>query len=147
MLRAETTVREVLDLAASASVTLTGIGSAGPGASAVRSQVLTDAQVASYAAMGAVGDMLGEWFDARGRIVSAATSDRRIGLTLEQLRSMPNVVGVAGGREKADAVLGAIRGRFIKVLVTDETTAEELLAKGAVAAVRRRRDKEPGGKQ
>jgi len=84
--------------------------------------------------MGAVGDMLGEWFDANGRIVSAATSSRRIGLGLDRLREMPNVVGVAGGRHKAEAVLGAIRGGFLKVLVTDENTAEELLAKGSVTA-------------
>ncbi len=134
MLRAEQTVREVLELASSATVTLTGVGAAGPGASAVRSQLLTEAEVASYAAMGAVGDMLGEWFDAHGRIVSEATSNRRIGLSLDQLRTMPNVVAVAGGREKAEAVLGAIRGGYIKVLVTDETTAEELLAKGSVTA-------------
>lgn len=133
-LRAEASVRDTLDLAASAVVTLTGIGSAGPGASAVRSQVLTADEVASFATMGAVGDMLGEWFDARGRIVSAATTDRRIGLTLERLRAMPNVVGVAGGSEKVQAVLGAIRGRYIKVLVTDEATAEELLARGSLGA-------------
>ena len=77
--------------------------------------------------------------DARGRIVSAATSGRRIGLGLERLREMPNVVGVAGGRHKAEAVLGAIRGGFIKVLVTDENTAEELLAKGTVDADAARR--------
>lgn len=134
LLRAEAAVRDVLDLAATASVTLTGIGSAGPDASAVRSEVVTADEVAAFAGMGAVGDMLGEWFDARGQVVSGATSARRIGLGLEQLRELPNVVGVAGGRHKAEAVLGAIRGRFIKVLVTDETTAEILLAKGAVNA-------------
>ncbi len=134
LLRQEAAVRDVLDLAATAIVTLTGIGSAGPQASAVRSGVLTAAEVARFTAMGAVGDMLGEWFDAQGRIVSAATSDRRIGIGLEELRDKPNVVGVAGGRHKAEAVLGAIRGGYIKVLVTDENTAEELLAKGAVDA-------------
>lgn len=139
LLRSEAAVRDVLDLAETATVLLTGIGSAGPHASAVRSRVLTAEEVAGFAAMGAVGDMLGEWFDARGRIVSAATSGRRIGLGLERLREMPNVVGVAGGRHKAEAVLGAIRGGFIKVLVTDENTAEELLAKGTVDADAARR--------
>ena len=131
MLREEQTVRDVLQLASTATVTLTGIGAVGPGASGVRSRILTAGVVASFAALGAVGDMLGEWFDARGRIVAEATSSRRIGLDLDQLRRMPNVVAVAGGREKADAVLGAIRGGYLKVLVTDETLAEELLAKAS----------------
>lgn len=134
MLRGEAAVRDVLDLAAAATVTLTGIGSTGPNASAVRSQVITSDEVARFTAMGAVGDMLGEWFDAQGRIVGGATSSRRIGIGLDQLRELPNVVGVAGGRHKAEAVLGAIRGGYIKVLVTDENTAEELLAKGAADA-------------
>ena len=134
MLRGEAAVRDILDLAARATVTLTGIGSTGPNASAVRSQVITPEEVARFTAMGAVGDMLGEWFDAQGRIVSGATSSRRIGIGLDQLRELPNVVGVAGGRHKAEAVLGAIRGGYIKVLVTDENTAEELLDKGAADA-------------
>lgn len=134
LLRSEASVRDVLVLARTAAVTLTGIGSAGPNASAARSGVVTPEEVATFMAMGAVGDMLGEWFDARGRIVSGATSSRRIGIDLEQLREMPHVVGVAGGRHKAEAVLGAIRGGYIKVLVTDENTAEEILAKGAADA-------------
>jgi len=40
---------------------------------------------------------------------------------------MPNVVTVAGGRHKVDAILGAIRGGFIKILVTDEDTAREVI--------------------
>jgi len=76
--------------------------------------------------------------------VSEATSNRRIGLSLDQLRGMPNVVAVAGGREKAEAVLGAIRGGYLKVLVTDETTAEELLAKGSVTAGAARAASRPG---
>lgn len=127
-LRDEASVRQVLDLAESAVVTLTGIGSAHPeGASAVRSGVLTSAEVAGFMACGAVGDMLGEWFDIRGRVIPEATSDRRIGLGLDTLRGMNNVVGVAGGLDKVNAILGAVSGRFIKVLITDEPTAEALL--------------------
>ena len=38
------------------------------------------------------------------------------------------VVAVAGGGDKREAILGAMRGRFANVLVTDEDTAEALLA-------------------
>ncbi len=127
-LRQEQPVREVLELAASAQLTITGIGSAHPEtASAVRRGVVSPSEVASFVSRGAVGDMLGEWFDARGAIVASATSDRRIGLPLEQVRSMPNVVGVAGGPDKVEAIRGALEGRYIKVLVTDEPTAQALL--------------------
>ncbi|MGC3953307.1 MAG: sugar-binding transcriptional regulator [Propionicimonas sp.] len=125
---AESAVRDVLNLAASASVTVTGIGSADPAtSSAARSGVLSAEAVATYAARGAVGDMLGEWYDTEGRAVSGEHSDRRIGLSLDEVRAMPNVVGAAGGVHKVDAIRGAAAGRLIKVLITDEPTAEALL--------------------
>lgn len=127
-LRKESTVRSTLELAATAVVTLTGIGSAHPTeASAVRSGVLTSEEVSDFVSRGAVGDMLGEWFDIRGNVIADATSQRRIGLPLETLRGMPNVVGVAGGVDKIDAIIGAVNGRFIQVLITDEPTAQALL--------------------
>lgn len=123
----EDAVREVLDLARSAAVTLTGMGSATPGGSAVLAGVTTEEEVAEFAARGAVGDMLGEWYDAHGEVVETSWSERRIGVGLDELRGMDNVVGVAGGVEKVAAIRGAIRGRLIDALVTDEPTAQALL--------------------
>jgi DNA-binding transcriptional regulator LsrR (DeoR family) len=40
-------------------------------------------------------------------------------------------VGVAGGFRKFTAILGALRGRFVNVLVTDRSTAERLLKRNA----------------
>lgn len=131
-IRGEDAVREVLDLARSAVVTLTGMGSATPGGSAVQFGVATDAEVADFAARGAVGDMLGEWYDIRGRVVQTNWSRRRIGLSLDDLRGLRNVVGVAGGVEKVAAIRGAIAGRLIDGLVTDEPTAAALLEGRAV---------------
>jgi dihydroxyacetone kinase-like protein len=37
------------------------------------------------------------------------------------------VVGVAGGAEKVPAILGALRGGYVKVLVTDTITAQAVL--------------------
>jgi lsr operon transcriptional repressor len=44
---------------------------------------------------------------------------------------MSNVVGVAGGAEKADAIRGAVVGGLIDVLVTDEPAAQALLDRWA----------------
>lgn len=38
------------------------------------------------------------------------------------------VIAVAGGADKRAAILGAMRGRFANVLVTDEDTADALLS-------------------
>lgn len=129
-IRGEDAVRDVLDLARSAVVTLTGMGAATAGGSAVSFGVTTDDEVAEFAARGAVGDMLGEWYDLEGRVVETSWSRRRIGLGLDELRRLSNVVGVAGGVEKVDAIRGAIAGHLIDALVTDEPTATALLERG-----------------
>lgn len=124
----EESVRSVLDLAARADLTLTSVGGADPAtASSVRNALVTAAEAEAFRAMGGVGDMIGEWFDARGEVLHEATSARRIGLKLSTLREMPGVVCVAGGKEKISAIQGAIAGRVIKILITDEETAQALV--------------------
>ena len=68
-----------------------------------------------------------KWFDADGNVVRGATSDRRIGMDLQELRSMPHVIGIAAGSDKVTAIRAALRGGYLNALVTDEETAEQLL--------------------
>jgi DNA-binding transcriptional regulator LsrR (DeoR family) len=45
----------------------------------------------------------------------------------EDLRQLQNVVGVAGGPEKTEAILGALRTGLLDYLITDDETAMRLL--------------------
>jgi DNA-binding transcriptional regulator LsrR (DeoR family) len=54
---------------------------------------------------------------------------RVVGLSdLSSLRAVPRVMAIAGNLVKAPAILGALRGRFFNVLVTDALAAAEVLA-------------------
>ena len=46
------------------------------------------------------GDILGQFFDADGRVVQLPIHDRRIGIDLADLGNIPQVIGVAGGRTR-----------------------------------------------
>ena len=74
-----------------------------------------------------MGDILGHFFDLDGQPVACEVDQRIIALSLDQLRAMPTVVAVAGGSEKTEAVLGALRGSYANVLVTDAETAQAVL--------------------
>jgi len=74
---------------------------------------------------GAVGDLCGRFFDAQGQ--QSLVESGVIGISLEQLKALDHVVGVAGGEEKVAAILGALRGEYLNVLVTDTVTARAVL--------------------
>ncbi len=52
---------------------------------------------------------------------------RDVGITLDELRNVPRSVGIAGGKRKLNAIRGALLGRHINILVTDQYTAEGLV--------------------
>jgi len=116
-LREEPTIQQVLKQACSVEQAVVGVGTPATDATIVQLGYLSAADVRELRARGAVGDILGQFFDA----------DRRIGIELPDLTYIPKVIGVAGGVHKAQAVLGALRGGFLDVLVTNELAAIRLL--------------------
>ena len=50
-----------------------------------------------------------------------------IAMPVKTLLKVPYSIGVAGGKEKADAILGALRGKYVNILITDNTAAEKIL--------------------
>jgi len=77
---------------------------------------------------GAVGDICLRFFDERGIPVSSSFDDRVVGISVPQLLAVPRRVAVAGGERKEAAILGAVTGGLVNVLVTDVATARRLLA-------------------
>jgi len=65
-------------------------------------------------------------FDRNGHPVPMI-DDRRIGISLESLRRVPNVIAVAGGEAKAPALLALLKSGVINSLVTDTAAARLLL--------------------
>lgn len=127
LLREEQFVKEGLALARRASVVLTSLGVATATGSAVLSRLATEEEIEDFARHGAVADMLGAWIGAQGEVLPGMTSDRRIAVDLEELRTVPTVVGIAGGVEKIPGVRAVLAGGYLDVLVTDEGTATALL--------------------
>lgn len=76
---------------------------------------------------GAVGDICFRYYDAEGAPIKSQLMQRVIGIEPALLHKIPHVVGVAGGRRKVRAILAALRGRWINVLITDHRTASSLL--------------------
>ena len=78
---------------------------------------------------GTVGYLLGRAFDINGKLVDHPHNQRIIGLHPDELQGKW-VIGVTYGAEHAPAVLGALRGGFLKVLISDFACANAVLSLG-----------------
>jgi DNA-binding transcriptional regulator LsrR (DeoR family) len=107
---------------------LVGVGSLEPSPLLLQSgNAIADEEIARLRKMGAVGDICQRFFDEDGVHVDAGLGERTIGVSVDQLRTAPRRIAVAGSRRKYSAVRAAVRGRWITALVTDITTARSLL--------------------
>ena len=126
-LREEPTIQEVLKQACSVETAIVGVGTPTTDATIVQLGYLDAADVRALRERFVVGDILGQFFDADGNVAKLPIHDRRIGIELSDLKYIPKVVGVAGGLHKVPAILGALHGGFLDVLVTNELAAIRLL--------------------
>ena len=126
-LREEPTIQQVLKQACEVEHALVGVGTPTADATIVHMGYLNADDARGLRERGVVGDILGQFFDADGNVVDLPIHDRRIGIDLADLARIPKVVGVAGGLHKAEAILGALHGGFLDVLVTNELAAIRLL--------------------
>jgi DNA-binding transcriptional regulator LsrR (DeoR family) len=118
----------VLEKARRAKLAFMGIGAPRPDSILVREgSVVTWSQLGTLMKQGAVGDINLRYFNAQGKRIASELNNRVIGLTLEQIKEIELVVGVAGGSAKYGAIHAALMGELVDVLVTDHITARELL--------------------
>ena len=76
---------------------------------------------------GAVGNVCGLFFDIDGEPTARDFQSRSMTISKRDLLTMPTRIGIAGGAGKIQAILGAVRGKYINVLVTDDITAAAVL--------------------
>jgi len=123
---AQMSVGRVFDMGREAEAALIGIGEIAWNAPLHRDGFVTDAQIGELIAAGAVGEITGRAFDAQGRLLESPLVRRVLSAPLpgadERL-----TLAVAAGPEKRDAIHGALAGRLISGLITDEATAAALL--------------------
>ena len=125
--RNEQSVQDIARMSRLSDATVVGIGSMSDEATIVASNILSKNDFLYLRMQGAVGDILSHFIDAHGQPVDAEIDDRLISTPLESLKELKNVIGVAGGANKVDAIRAVLRGQYLDVLITDEITAAALL--------------------
>lgn len=127
----ERSIQEIYAMTEHADMSVVGIGAAVEGATVLRNGIIRESELAILKMQGSVGDVLNHFYDSEGNPITTEIENRTISTDIEKLRTMKNVVGVAGGSEKVAAIKAVLRGGYLNVLVTDSKTAEELLLSSA----------------
>lgn len=121
-------VARTLELCNAADMSFVGIGHIDESAPLRMDSFITSEECRDLQRAGAVGEIIGWVYDKYGNLVPGLTNDRVSSAPL-----LPDnarlVVGLAVGGGKVSAILGALKGRLISGLITDELTAEAVLAK------------------
>ena len=131
-------VRRIYQAAGDVDIVLVGIGMIGEATAGFCSlAAFYGVSVRRLRALGVVGEINYHPFDRDGRLIERKElrplTQRVLAVPPSRLCELSAqygklVIAVAGGPDKREAILGAMRGRFANVLVTDEETAESLLA-------------------
>lgn len=109
---------------------LVGIGTLNNSVLTERS-VLGEKDLRSLVRAGVVGEICGHYYDAKGMECDTAFRDRVASISIEQLRKIPNVMGVTIGPDRAEALAAAINGGMVNSVLIDDLGAQALLEKHA----------------
>lgn len=120
-------VSEVFSMAAGSTVKLVGIGTVEPAAQLVEAGLIAVQEINDISAAGAIGEMLGHFFDARGQRITNSLTARTLAVTLDA-RRRENIVALVGGQSKVAATKAVLASGLLSGLITDEQTARPLLA-------------------
>ena len=127
LLHAQPMIASTLALAEAADVTFVGIGDFGPDAPLYTDGFITERELKALQKAGAVAEIVGWAFDREGRLIDGITNDRVASAPIPS-RERSLVVAAAMGERKFPGILAAVNRRLVNGLITDERTAEALLA-------------------
>jgi DNA-binding transcriptional regulator LsrR (DeoR family) len=128
ILHSQEPVANTLALCRQADATFVGIGHLDSTSPIVVDGFITQDEIRALEKAGAVGEITSWTYDLDGNILSGLINARATSAPLKVNSARP-VVGVAIGAAKTVAIQAAMRGKLINGLITDEATAEAVLAR------------------
>lgn len=126
LLQTQRSFMAIKSLAEQAKATFVGISHIGWNSPLHEDGFINDAELTELTELGAIGEIAGWAYDAQGVLLKTGTNARVASVLLEQ-PARRSVIGVAGGKGKAEAILAALRGQLLTGLITDEAAAEAIL--------------------
>jgi len=126
VLMAQIGVAKVREMWGRATLLLAGIGDVGRYAHLSEVGSVTEAEMDELRRRGAIGEILGHYFDADGAPVPSSLDGRVMAPPLADLQGRM-LVAIAGGNGKVRAIAAVLKSGLLKGLIVDEATARRLV--------------------
>ncbi|SEG08308.1 central glycolytic genes regulator [Caloramator fervidus] len=117
----EPEIKEILDILPKTNILIFGIGRADEMS---KRRGMAKEQIDELIKKGAVAEAFGYYFNSEGEVVFRTSS---IGINFSDVKNIKNVVAIAGGKNKAEAIIATKINNPNMVLVTDEAAANEMV--------------------
>ena len=127
-MRSDSVISRTLDAGRHADVMLFGVGAASTAGTLFEGSYLDTRMLDDLVSRGAVGEIGGRFFDAKGNPVTTELQQRAVSVPLEDIKACQKSILIASGVAKHHAALGALRGKLARLLVCDIDCARWLLA-------------------
>ncbi|MFZ7131560.1 MAG: sugar-binding transcriptional regulator [Eubacteriales bacterium] len=128
LLMDETYIKQHFEKIQDVNVALVGLGSVNPDLSGqFRSGHINLEDMEKIKREGAIGDICGGYIDINGNKCHTSLTNRIISISLTDLCAIQTVIGVACGNNKKDIITGALRGKYLDVLIIDKNAALAIL--------------------
>jgi DNA-binding transcriptional regulator LsrR (DeoR family) len=119
-------IAKVKAVAAKADLRLIGIGQMDQKAQVHVDGFVTREELFEMMRLGAVGEITGWAYDAKGKLIKGGTN-RRLTSIPPQAPAQTTTIAAAVGQAKVPAIKAALAGHLINGLITDEVTARAIL--------------------
>ncbi|RHW42754.1 sugar-binding transcriptional regulator [Neobacillus notoginsengisoli] len=126
----EPDIEKVITMSKEANLAIIGIGQVSESATFYKSTNLDSRDLTELIDVGAVCSIGTSFINKEGEEVGNQISDRMIGITGIELKRVGQVIALARGLSKADAIHAALTGGWVDVLITDMKTAKAIVEKG-----------------
>lgn len=125
----EDSIKRVFKKIENLDIAIVGIGTLHNDSTILKAGYYSEKLLKELKENGAVGDICLRFFDKYGDSSHMEINDNVVGVSLNRLKTVPYSIGVACGIEKADSIIGALKGKLVNVLIIDEECAQEVYRK------------------
>jgi deoxyribonucleoside regulator len=127
-MRSDSVISRTLEAGRRADVMLFGVGAASTAGTLFEGSYLDTRMLDELVSRGAVGEIGGRFFDAKGQPVDTDLAQRAVSVPLEDIKECQKTILISSGVAKHHATLAALRGKLARLLVCDIDCARWLLA-------------------